>query len=256
MKKSINIAKSWGPGLFWIGLLAFWEVTAGLNLYPTALLPPPGKIFSALVKDWPLIQKHLIFTLWLTWQGLLLGIGSGLVTAFVVDKFPRFKPYIWPFLTISQTLPPFLIYPLLLLLLGFGETPRVLIAALVCYFPVAVSFAQGLKQTDPDKMELFRNMGAKTLVTYRFLRIPSALPALAGGIKVAAAYSVVGVVFGEMMGGPMEGMGYYMIRKIDTFQPAAVYGAVVLISLVTLLIIKFFEIWEQKLLSKRNRSEE
>lgn len=248
MKKSTSTA-NWGPRLFWLGLLLLWQAGPWIPGFPKALVPTPLSIFQALGKDAALVARHLGSTLGITFFGLSLGILAGLAAALGVDRFPRLKPYLWPFLTLSQTLPPFLIYPLLLLALGFGHAPRVIIAALVCFFPVAVSFAQGLGGTDPDRSELFRSLGARPWATWIYLRIPSGLPSLAAGLRVSAAYSVVGVVFGEMMGGPMEGIGFYMIRKLDNFQPGAVYGAVALVSLITLGIIRLFEAWEDRLLN-------
>lgn len=245
-----------GPALFWTGLVLLWQALHGAPFFPRALVPSPLAIGQALVTDAPLIFKHLGSTLTLTAQGLFWGLAAGLLTALFLDRFPKTRPYVEPFLTLSQTIPPFMIYPLLLLNFGFGPAPRIIIAALVCYFPVAVSFYQGLKETDPDYLELLRNLKAPAWSTYRWLKIPQALPALAGGIKIAASYGVVGVVFGEMMGGPLEGIGFYMLRKIDGFQPASVYAALVLVSLTTLLLLAIVSLWEKKLMEKRKRSSE
>jgi ABC-type nitrate/sulfonate/bicarbonate transport system permease component len=123
--------------------------------------------------------------------------------------------------------------------------PKIIIVVLICFFPISVSFLQGLVSVDPDLINLLKSMGAGKYRIYRIVKFPSALPNLFSGLKIAATYSIMGATIGEWVGGK-DGIGVYMLRAKFSFATDKVFGAIIVITFLSILLLKLIEFIEKK----------
>ena len=208
--------------------VGLWELISRAAEVPSWLLPAPSEVVVAFVRAAPALGPHFVRTLTET----ALGYGLAFVTAFVlavaIDQWPVARRAIYPLLVTSQTVPIFALAPLLAIWFGFGILPKVLIVALVCFFPIVVSLASGLRSADPEVLDLLRAMGAGRRQLFTKVQLPSALPALLAGMKIAATYSVIGAVIAEWVGAS-QGLGLYMLRASNSFKTDEVFAVIALI---------------------------
>jgi ABC-type nitrate/sulfonate/bicarbonate transport system permease component len=139
---------------------------------------------------------------------------------------------LYPIIIASQTIPIPALAPLLLVLFGYGLEPKVIVTALVGFFPVVVNTVEGLRSTDRDVVNLLRSFGASRGTVFRLAEFPSSLPSIFAGARIAVAICVIGAVFGELVGA-RAGLGYLMIRAIAQFETARMVAAIVLLSLMS-----------------------
>ncbi len=225
------------PVLALAGLLAVWEAYVDVVLAGVSggvrLLPAPSQIVRALLTNTALLAPH-------TWQTLietLIGFAAALVVGFgfaiIIDLSPLLRRAIYPLLVVSQTIPLLALAPLLVLWFGFGLLPKVLVVALVCFFPIVVAGADGFRATDPELIKLFRTFGAGPWTIFRQVRLPGALPALFSGLRIAITYSVTGAVWGEYVGAEY-GLGIFMQRAQHSYQVALVFAAIIVIAALSI----------------------
>ena len=245
----------WGrlvlPGASLLSVLGLWQlvsVASGLGDY---VLPPPTLVAATLITDAPIWAAQLRSTLILTLAGFTFSLVAALGLGLVLDQFPRIERFVRPLLLLTQTVPAFFLYPLLLIALGFGFLPLLVVVVLSCFFPLLVTFVQGLKSTDPNLVDLLRSLGARRWQIVARVRVPSALPALFGGLRITLAYSLSACVLGEYMGA-QQGLGVYLARSFKSYAPAKVLAAIVVISVLSLLFYQAAWVLE-KLFLKGNR---
>ncbi len=227
----------WPPvfALFFIG--AAWEAYSRLILTAlpggARLLPAPTRIITALLDNAKIIAPHAWQTILETLIGFTLALAVGLGFAVVIDVSPILRRAIYPLLVMSQTIPVLALAPLLVLWFDFGLLPKVLIVALVCFFPIVVAGADGFRAADPEQIKLFRTFGADRWTIFRKVRFPGALPSLFSGIRIAITYSVMGAVWGEYVGADL-GLGIFMQRQQHANQIALVFAAIIVIAAVSM----------------------
>ena len=158
---------------------------------------------------------------------------ASLVLGILMDAFEAFKRSIYPILVVTQTVPMIVLAPIFIIYMGFGPAPKILTVTLMCFFPIVVSFADGMTQVHAGYIHLLRAYGASRLQIYTMAKIPAALPALLSGLKVAATYSVSGAVVGEWIASK-EGLGYYLLRVKNNYMLDKVFACVVVIVLLSL----------------------
>ena len=225
----------WIPSLlFFLLFLGAWQIATTASHVPLWLLPTPVQIVKALWSSRQLIWMHTLTTLAETSLGFAFAVVFSLITAGVMVLFPWLKRLLYPFLIISQTVPLIAIAPLLILWLGYGLLPKIVIVILVCYFPVTISLIEGLEVADSDLLNLLRSMGASRWQMFYIVRWPHALPSLFAGLKIAATYSVMGAVIGEWLGSS-SGLGVYLTRSSHSFMTDRVFAAIFTISALSFL---------------------
>lgn len=165
--------------------------------------------------------------------GLAVALVLGVVLAAAMDFSAFLRRALYPILVASQTVQILAIAPLLIIWFGFGLLPKVIIVVLVCFFPLAVSTADGLTSTDPEYVALLRAMGARRVQIWRMVRLPAAMPAFFSGLRVAVTYSVVGATIGEWVGGS-AGLGLYMLRSKNALATDQVFVAMLITSLLSI----------------------
>lgn len=225
------------PPLLLIGLLLLaWELAVAFFALPDWLLPPPSQIARSLVANLALLQGHIAATLYVTFMGLGLALLVGFGLAFAIDASPLLRRTLYPLLVVSQTVPIVAIAPLLVVGFGFGALPKVLVVALVTFFPIVVSTVDGLGAADRDMVRLLRAMDADYWGLLRWLRMPAALPAVFSGLKLAATYSVIGAVLAEWIGAS-AGLGVFIARSLRAFRTDQVFVGALVTSLLTLALV-------------------
>lgn len=225
----------WVPTIVFLIIIAIWEVGVRIKDIPLYILPAPSKIFSALISESSILFMHGMVTLKETAIGLIISTILGIILAIIMDKFELFRTASYPIMVVSQTVPVIVLAPIFIIYLGFGMAPKILIVTLMCFFPIVISFADGMKQVDINQVNLARLFGASSLKIYSLVKIPAAAPSLFSGLKVAATYSITGAVVGEWLSSN-SGLGYYMMRVKNGFMLDKVFACVVVIVLLSLFM--------------------
>ena len=217
------------------GLIGIWQLLVTVTQVPPYILPGPLPVALALMEQWPVLLTHLWTTAFEIIAGLLIGTLLGTSCALSMIISPLLKRWMQPVLVISQAVPVFALAPILVLWFGSGMASKLAMAVLIIFFPVAASFYQGMRRTNPDLLELARIMGAPRLATLRHIVIPSALPAFGAGLRVAAAVAPIGAVVGEWVGSS-SGLGFYMLHANARMQVDVMFAALAMLSLTALLV--------------------
>jgi putative hydroxymethylpyrimidine transport system permease protein len=217
------------------GLVLLWQAFVWATGVPPFLLPSPLRVAAALAGRWDIIAGHALVTATEILAGLVLGALLGSATALTLAAWRGGRRWLLPLLLISQAVPVFAIAPLLTLWLGFGMASKVAMATLIIFFPVATSFYDGLRRTEPGLLDLAHTMEARRGATLWRLRVPAALPALASGLRVAAAVAPIGAVVGEWVGAS-EGLGYLMLHANGRSQTDVMFAALLVLALMALAL--------------------
>ena len=233
------------PWAFFTGLLALWELVSRFGAIPEFILPAPTRIILSLFTGFDAMGRHILVTLFETVAGFSISILLAVVIAIIMDAVSGVKKTIYPLIVISQTIPIIILAPLFIIWFGYGYLPKIVIVILICFFPVTISFLQGLSTADRDYMDLLRSMGASRAQIYRFVKIPSAMPGFFSGLKIAATYSIMGATIGEWVGGK-DGLGVFMIRAKHSFQTDKVFAAIIVITVLSILMLKIIELCEKR----------
>lgn len=218
-----------------ICLVLVWEAWVRLFHVDPHELPAPSLILSVFRDQGNLYADNTWRTVQETVVGFTVAVLAGLFFAFVIDATAFLRRAVYPLLIGSQTIPIIAIAPLLIIRLGFGLAPKIVIIVLYCFFPIVVSTVDGLRSTEPEMLNLLRAMGASRWQLLRVARIPAAMPSIFSGIKIAATYAVTGAVVSEWLGGS-KGLGVSMIRAQKSFAPDKVFAAVFIIMILTLAL--------------------
>ena len=233
--------------------LGAWEAIVRLGLVDELILPAPTQVLEALWTDRALLAPDLAVTTWEVVLGLAAAIAAGAALGIAMHVSPGARRALRPLVIGSQAVPVPVIAPLVVLVLGFGLGPKVLLVALVCFFPVAINLYDGLRDTDPDARKLLRSLDATRWQTLRMLELPSALPATFTGIKIAAAVAVIGAVFAEWSGSS-EGLGHALLTANGQLATARAFAATLLLFLLAICLYGAFALLERRVAGWTPRS--
>lgn len=226
MKKSL-------PVLLICALLLLWEACVRMLHVPLYVLPAPTQVIAALLSDLPTLARHAGISLAEALLGMGISLALSLALGVMMDAFPTFKRCVYPILVVTQTVPMIVLAPIFIIYMGFGLAPKILTVTMMCFFPIAVSFADGMAEVDAGYVNLLRTYGASRLQLYTLVKIPASLPSLLSGLKVAATYSVSGAVVGEWIAS-QAGLGYYLLRVKNGYMLDKVFACVLVIILLSL----------------------
>jgi putative hydroxymethylpyrimidine transport system permease protein len=218
-----------------LALLVAWELYARSGAVDELILPAPTQIADAIGRDHRLLWDNLLVTASEVAIGLIaaLALGFGLAVALHFSRTARRAVY--PLLVGSQALPIVVIAPLLLVWLGFGLAPKVVIIALISFFPIVVTTLDALRGVDEDLRKLLRTMDATRWQAFRFAELPAAAPAALSGAKIAVAVSVIAAVFAEYAGSS-SGLGHLILQAIPQLQTARAYAAVAILAVLAIAL--------------------
>ena len=212
-----------------VGLVVIWQTIVLVFAPPAFMLPAPIDVLDALRERPNLWRVDAVTTLTETIIGLVTGTVLGSLLALAMSFLPFTRRLLLPVMVVSQALPVFAIAPLLALWFGFGLASKVVMATIAIFFPVASAFHDGLSRTDPGLLDLARLHGASRSREVALLRLPSALPALITGIRLAAVYAPIGALIGEWVGAS-SGLGYAMLLANARAQTDVVFAALFLLA--------------------------
>jgi putative hydroxymethylpyrimidine transport system permease protein len=218
-----------------VGLVLIWQTIILLTHAPPYILPGPANVAKAALTHAGPLFDHAMTTLFEIIAGLLLGTLLGAFSALSMIASFSLKRWLLPVLVISQAIPVFALAPLLVLWFGYGMSSKIAMAVLIIFFPVTAAFYDGLRSTEPEWLELAQVMNAKPLAVIRHIRIPSALPAFASGLRVATAVAPIGAIVGEWVGSS-KGLGFYMLHANARMQIDVMFAALVVLGILALAI--------------------
>lgn len=221
------------PAVFLLVLLAIWETVVRFFHIPLYVLPSPVQVVQTLFGEAGTLWGHALVTTMEAFAGIAIALVLALVLGVVMDRFPVVRQGLYPILVVTQTVPMIVLAPILIIYMGFGVAPKILTVVLMCFFPVAVSFSDGLSQVDEEYVHLVRSYGTGKWGAYRLVKIPAAIPSLLSGLKVAATYSISGAVVGEWIGS-QRGLGYYLLRVKNGYMLDKVFACVLVIIFLSL----------------------
>jgi len=228
-----------------VGLLIAWQILCSSFKIPVWLLPAPSRIYVNTMKLIKVLPLHTWVTLYETIAGFVLALAIGLLLAVMIVYSSILRNTIYPILLVFQSVPKVAIAPLFLIWIGYGELSKILIAAIVAFFPIVVNTATGLNSVEPEMLELTHSLHATKLQVFFKLRFPWALPHIFSGMKVAITLAVIGAVIGEFVGSS-KGLGYLILAASAEMNTALIFGVMIILSvlgIVTFSAIDLLEKW-------------
>lgn len=217
------------PLAFAFLVLVLWEAFVFVTGISALLLPAPSQIAVSLVENAALFARNAIVTLSEILIGFALGAFVGIVLGILLSYSRIFERSVYPWLVASQMVPIVAVAPILVVWFGFTLVPKVLVVALISFFPVVVNTVDGLQSVDRQMINLMRTLGASQVRIMRTVRIPWAMPFVFSGLKIAMALAVVGAVFGEWVGSN-AGLGYLMLAFNNQLATTDLFAAVLVLS--------------------------
>lgn len=232
MKKQIS---RFAPVLVMAALLIFWELVVQLAGIPLYVLPAPSDMLKTFLEELPTLLGHARVTVMEAAAGMVISFVIGIAIGILMDAMVMLRKCIYPILVVTQTVPVIVLAPIFIIYMGFGYAPKILTVVLMCFFPIVVSFCDGLGEMDEGYLNLVRTYGGSRFQLYWIVKIPAAMISLLSGLKVAATYSISGAVVGEWIAS-QSGLGYYLIRAKNGYMLDKVFACVLMIILLSLLM--------------------
>jgi putative hydroxymethylpyrimidine transport system permease protein len=239
-------------------LLGLWEIAAQWDWISNALniedflVPAPSDIATSLWNDRSLLADDFWVTLREVLLGFLCALAAGLLFAVILHLSDTLRRAFYPLLVASQTIPPVAIAPILIVWFGFGLGPKVLLIALVCFFPVTVNTLDGLRSVDPQLITMMRTLGANRRQILTRVELPSALPFFFSGTKIAIAVAVIGAVFAEWAGAS-SGLGHQILIASSNLLTARMFAAITLLSVMAILLFALVSVIERRVITWDSR---
>jgi NitT/TauT family transport system permease protein len=223
------------PAVTLIGVLMLWEIASRAFRIPNFIMPAPSAI---LAEGWEWRYRfigHTWVTLYETLGGFVLSVAVGVPLAVMIVYSPALKRAFYPLIVLTQAVPKIAIAPVLLLMVGHGEIPKIIVAFLVAFFPIVVDTATGLAATPPELLDLSRSYRASAFKTFLKVRLPMAMPFFFAGAKVAITLSVIGAVVGEFVGSD-RGLGYVILSATSYWKTELAFSSMILLSLMAIVL--------------------
>jgi len=243
-QRTSSVAAILGPTVTLLALIGLWEVLARWSGVPSWLLPAPSAIGDAMI-DWRAeLASHFMVTLYEVLVGFALSIAVSIPLAVAVVYSPFLQNTIYPILLALQSMPKVAIAPLLVLWIGFGALPKILVVFLVCFFPIVVATASGLSSVPPALIDLIRSLSATSYQTFIKIRFPTALPHIFVGFKIAITFAVIGAVIGEFVGSD-QGLGYLILISTSQSRTPLAFGALLLLTIMSIVLYYAVEFVER-----------
>jgi NitT/TauT family transport system permease protein len=237
-------------------VLLAWETAIHLAKLPAFILPAPGKVWASfwqVAADGTLL-RHTLYTLLEVLAGLTLGVTTATIFGYLLAKSPTIEKLLSPYMVASQAIPIVAIAPLLVIWFGPGLLSKVMICALIVFFPVLINTIVGLRSVPEDLHDLMRSLQATTRQTFWLLEVPASLPIFLGGLRIGATLAVIGAVVGEFVGAD-RGLGFLVNRARGQYDTALVFVAIFTLVVLALSMYGIVTLLEQRLLAWRQRPE-
>jgi putative hydroxymethylpyrimidine transport system permease protein len=244
------------PALMLATLLGAWQLAASTGFLADVLgvesflVPSPAEVGESLWNSRSLLAENA----WVTLREILLGLGCALVAglgfAVLMHLSTVLRDAAYPLVVASQTIPIVVISPILLVWLGFGIGPKIVVVALICFFPITVNVLDGLRSAAPDAIKMMRSLDASRWGVFRRVEAPSALPNFFTGAKIAVVLAPIGAVLGEWVGAS-SGLGHLILTDNAQLEVAREFAAVVVLSAMALVLIGLLALAERRVVTWR-----
>lgn len=219
-----------GVVFVFLGLVA-WELLCDYGNIPVWLLPSPSRIWQETAALAPVLPRHLLATLFAIIGGFLLAVIVAVPLAIAIVYSPVMRRILYPPLLMLQSVPKVAVAPLLLIWVGYGMSSNIVIAATTAFFPIIITTASGLQAVESDLLDMTRSFGSRALKVFWKVRLPWAMPYFFSSLKVAITFAVIGAVVAEFIGSD-RGLGYLILTSSGTMNTAAMFGVLVILSVV------------------------
>jgi NitT/TauT family transport system permease protein len=221
------------PSLTFVALIGAWWLATLLFDWPSYLVPTPLEVWNEIVDQWSLLFSSFKTTLWEALIGFAAAIGLAVPCAVAIAYSRTLELTIYPALVALNAIPKIAIAPLLVIWMGFGAGPKIVMVILICFFPIVISTATGLKSTPAEIADLSRSLSTSTLQDFVRFRFPWSLPYVFVGMKVAITLAVIGAVVGEFVGAT-KGLGYVIVASQQNANTTLAFAAIVLLSVMSI----------------------
>jgi ABC-type nitrate/sulfonate/bicarbonate transport system permease component len=230
----MRFVRSASPLLAILLVLVVWQLAVSVLHVQPYVLPSPHQTWQALLDDWTNVRSLTGQTLYESVVGFVIGTGVGFLLAVVMSHLTIVHRVLYPILIASQAVPIVAIAAPLVIILGYGLAPKLVIVGLIVFFPVVVNVLDGLSSIDASMVNLARSMGAGPIKIFLLVRLPATLTPLFSALKLAAAYAVTGAVIGEWTASITPGLGKDLLLKNSRLDTAGVYADVLLLTAIGL----------------------
>lgn len=220
------------PLIILLALLMLWQIVVWATGVAKFILPSPIQVASALINDWQTLWFHTKVTLVEIALGLFFGVSVGMGLALLIQSWRPLHRWLLPVLLISQAIPVFALAPLLVLWLDYGMSSKIVMTAIVIFFPVTATCYDGLRHANPHWLNLAQTMNASRWQTLLRIRLPAALPALASGLRMAVVIAPIGAIVGEWVGSS-AGLGYLMMHTGARMRTDILFAAIFVLAVQT-----------------------
>jgi NitT/TauT family transport system permease protein/putative hydroxymethylpyrimidine transport system permease protein len=249
--------KRWAlPALTLAALLGLWQVAAGtgaladaLNLEPL-LAPSPAEIASALWESRSLLAENAWVTLKEILLGFLCGLTAGLAFAVLMRLSETLRRAFYPLLVASQAIPILVIAPILIVWFGFGIGPKLVVVALICFFPITVNAADGLRSVDPEAIKMMRTLDGTRGQILRRVEAPTALPFVFTGARIAVTFAPIAAIFGEWVGAE-SGLGVLIREDSAHLETARLFASTAVLTAIALALFGLVALAERRIVTWR-----
>lgn len=236
VRRWLRLAWVYAPSFATVALLiGFWEFYVQWKDVSRAVLPAPSLVVSTLIDRWPVFWDNLGHTVQAIGLGFLWGFVVGVVSGVLIVQWKPLARTLHPLIVMSQTIPVIALAPLLIIWLGFGIAPRVVIVTLAVFFPITINLVEGLRSAEAGVINLMRSYSATRWQIFRTIQIPTSLPYLFTAIQIAVTYSVISAVVAEWVGSG-KGLGKLLVSRTSAFTLDVTFAAILLIVIVALLL--------------------
>jgi len=238
-----RLVNYWQPFSLVVAVLLAWQLSTSMDMVEAFILPSPTSVVGAFAGDFTLLMRHSAYTLSEAFAGLAISLGVAFIATVGMDRFLYWRKALYPLLVVSQAVPYIAIAPLLVLWLGHGMAPRVVLVSLTCFFPLVIGLYDGIRQIRQEYLDELKVMGGSYFAGLCYVKLPLGMPTFFSGLKIAATYSFVGAVIAGWVGGT-TGLGVYMTRVRRSFEFDKMFAVILLIVIISLLLmygVKFLE---------------
>jgi NitT/TauT family transport system permease protein len=223
------------PPLTFVAIVALWSGSVRAFSIPAYLLPGPAAVFQRLITDAGLLWSNALVTLTEIVLGFALTIVTAIPLGLVIALSPLARQILYPPIMLLQLVPKIAVAPLFLVWLGFGMESKILLTVLMTFFPLLIASISGFQILDPRYLFLTKSMGASTWQTFRYLRVPSALPVIFSGVKTSATIAATAAIVAEFVGAN-QGLGYVLLRGTSTMDIELTFAVLVVLTIIGILI--------------------
>jgi NitT/TauT family transport system permease protein len=231
-----------------IAFFLAWEVAVDLLRIKPVILPSPSLIAVTIAKNWPYLALNTVPTLTAVALAFLIAAIVGVTIAIAITYSKWISELVYPFLVVSQVLPKIALAPLFIIWFGFGLTPKVVIASLLCVFPIVVNTARGLASVEPELIQYMKSLGAGRLAIFFKLSLPSSLPFIFAAFKIAITMAIVGVVVGEFVSAD-KGLGHLINYANVSLNTELMFAGLAVLSAIGVSLFVLVVLAERLLLS-------